>query len=90
LRPYLQCFDLVKRNLSRRLPSTLLVILVYFVAAGGVSSTFVSSFTFGSFNDTLSTTAPVNAITTAPTKVPNPSDVSDYVDTPNLVSALTI
>jgi hypothetical protein len=75
----LRILFLVKRNLHRRLPGTLLVILVYFVAAGGVSSTFVSSFTFGGFYDITSMTASVNAITTAPTKIPSPADVSDYI-----------
>jgi len=70
----------VQRNLhpNHHLPSILLVVFVYFMAAGGVSSTFVSSFTFAGFNDTISWSASINALTTAPTKIPAPADVSDF------------
>jgi hypothetical protein len=66
----------VKRRLPR-LQGPLLVTLVYFVAAAGVSRTFVSSFTFASFDYIISTNASVNSITTAPTKIPSPEDVSN-------------
>jgi hypothetical protein len=75
----LSFFFVVARNLHRRLPDTLLVTLIYFVAAGGVSSTFVSSFTFDSFNNTMTTSTSLNAITTAVTKVPNPLNVSSCI-----------